>query len=183
MKGIDGTHSSTRGRCLFVVVALVLYLSSARAALGATGPCAERPETRQLDYWLGHWATAGADGAAANTSSVSMSLEKCLFIEHWQNGKGHESEKMFAYDAEAKNWTGMFADNEGRVHIFVDGKVSSGTAEFHGPSRGPNGEEVLNRLRVARVAADKIEETWEKSTDNGQTWSRVYRAEYSRATP
>jgi len=69
------------------------------------------------------------------------------------------------------------------VHIFVDGKVSSGTAEFHGPSRGPNGEEVLNRLRVARVTADKIEETWEKSTDNGRTWTRVYRAEYSRATP
>jgi len=42
---------------------------------------------------------------------------------------------------------------------------------------------VLNRLRVARVTADKIEETWEKSTDNGRTWTRVYRAEYSRATP
>jgi hypothetical protein len=183
MTRIESSRSSTWGRCVIVVAALLLYLSSVRPALGATGPCADQTETRQLDYWLGHWATAGGDGAPGNTSSVSVSLEKCLFIEHCQNGKGHQSEKMFAYDAEAKNWTGMFADNEGRVHIFVDGKVSSGTAEFHRPSRGPKGEAELNRLRVARVATDKIEETWEKSTDNGRTWTRVYRAEYSRATP
>ena len=183
MKRIRRSGSSARSRCVFLVAVLALGLSSASAALGATGSCDAQPETRQLDYWLGHWATAASNGTTANTSSVSVSLEKCLFIEHWQNGKGHESEKMFAYDAEGKTWTGMFADNEGRVHIFVDGKVASGTAEFRGPSRGENGEAVLNRLRLARIAADKIEETWEKSTDNGRTWTRVYRAEYSRATP
>jgi hypothetical protein len=43
---------------------------------------------------------------------------------------------MFAYSPEGKSWYRMFADNEGRVHVFLDGKVSHDCAEFHGPSRG-----------------------------------------------
>jgi len=90
---------------------------------------------------------------------------------------------MFAYSPEEKNWNGIFVDNQGRVHIFLDGKVSSEIAEFHGPSRAPNGKAVLNRLKVVRVSPDKLEEAWEKSTDNGSSWTTAYRVEYSRANP
>ena len=77
-------------------------------------------------------------------------------------------------------WRGLFVDNEGRAHAFVNGKISAGTAEFLGPNRGPNGEEVLNRIRVVRLSADKVEQTWDKSTDKGVTWSPIFRLEYSR---
>jgi hypothetical protein len=122
------------------------------------------------------------DGSADN-SKVTLSLDKCMFIEHWENGKGHVTEKMFAYSPEDKNWGGMFADNEGRVHVFLTGKVSPGTAEFHGPSRGPKGETELHNLKVVRTAPNRLEETWEKSLDNGATWTTVYRAGYSPAQP
>jgi hypothetical protein len=42
---------------------------------------------------------------------------------------------------------------------------------------------VLNRLKVIRLAPNKVEETWEKSTDKGATWMTAYFAEYSRANP
>ena len=77
----------------------------------------------------------------------------------------------------------MFADNEGRVHVFTSGKVASGSAEFEGKSRGPKGENVLNRVKIIRLNANKVEQNWEKSSDNGATWSVVFRGEYSRATP
>jgi hypothetical protein len=163
----------------FIVIAIGLCLATGAFAASNERPCAGSRETRQLDYWLGSW-TMGS-GGDRSTSTVSLSLEKCVFVEHWANGKGHVTEKMFAYSLEEKNWYGMFADNEGRVHVFLDGKVSSGTAEFHGSSRGPEGEAVLNRLKIVRLPADKIEETWEKSTDNGANWMTSYRAEYSRA--
>jgi hypothetical protein len=58
--------------------------------------------------------------------------------------------------------------------------VTSGVAEFQGPSVGPNGETVLNRIKVIRETPDKVEQLWEQSTDNGATWKTVFQGEYSR---
>jgi hypothetical protein len=157
-------------------------LTPAAFGAGESDSCSTNAESRQLDYWLGNWTMPNADGGS-NTSKVYLSLDKCVFVEHWENGKGHVTEKMLAYSPEDKNWYGWFADNQGRVHIFSDGKVASGTAQFHGSSHGPNGETVLNRLNVVRVSPNKVEETWEKSTDNGVHWTIAYRAEYSRVNP
>jgi hypothetical protein len=74
----------------------------------------------------------------------------------------------------------MFADNQGRVHVFVDGKVASGTADFSGPSLGSDGETVVNRVRIVRISPEKVEQIWEKSTDHGTTWTTEFRGEYSR---
>jgi hypothetical protein len=62
-------------------------------------------------------------------------------------------------------------------------KVTSGLAEFYGPSRGPNGAATLNRIRVVRVNADKVTQKWEKSADNGATWTAEFQGEYSRNKP
>ena len=88
---------------------------------------------------------------------------------------------MFAYSPEEKTWYGMFADNTGRVHVFSDGKVAAGIAEFRGTSHGPKGETVLNKVKVVRIDATRVEQTWQKSTDNGATWTTEFRGEYARA--
>jgi hypothetical protein len=167
--------------CTCIIIAACLSMNLSVASATNDQPCAGSQQTRQLDYWLGRW-TMGS-GADKSTSTVTLSLDKCVFVEHWDNGKGHVTEKMIGYSPEDKNWYGMFADNQGRVHVFVDGNVSTDSAEFRGPSKGPNGESILNRLKVNRLPADKLEEIWEKSTDNGNTWTTAYRAEYSRANP
>lgn len=163
-----------------ILIAIGLCFATRAFAATDAQPCAN-PETRQLDYWLGSW-TMG-EGTDKSISKVSLSLDKCEFVERWEDGKGHVTEKMFAYSQEEKNWYGMFVDNQGRAHAFLDGKVTSDLAEFHGPSRGASGEPVLNRLKIIRVAPDKLEEVWEKSTDNGAHWTMAYRADYSRANP
>jgi hypothetical protein len=168
-------------RSIWMVVAIGLSISSVAFAENDEHPCAANTETRQLDYWLGSWSMGS--GADKSVSKVTLSLDKCMFVEHWENGEGHVTEKMVAYSPEDKNWYGIFVDNQGRAHVFVDGRVSSDIAEFHGPSRGPKGAIVLNRLKVVRISADKLEEVWEKSTDNGSSWTTAYRAEYSRTNP
>lgn len=155
---------------------------AAKGAFGATGAatCSGNSEVRQLDYWLGEWTVTNPSGSNRSISKVSLSLDKCLFVESWDNGKGHTGKDMFAYSPDDKSWHGMFADNQGRVHIFVDGKVAAGSAEFYGPSRGPSGEEILNRIRLIRVTANKLQQTWEKSIDKGVTWTKVFGGEYLR---
>ncbi len=168
-----------------IFLAVVFGLAFATNGFAAADPdsCATNPENPQLDYWLGNWKI-GAEGSSGNAhSTVSLSLDKCLVVENWDGGRGHYGQNVFGCSADDNSWYGMFADNEGRVHVFTSGKVASGTAEFEGTSRGPKGESVLNRVKVIRLDPNKVEQAWEKSTDNGANWNVVFRREYSRANP
>jgi len=163
---------------LFVIGCFCVTAPGAFAAADA-GACSVNSESRQMDFWLGEW-TVTYPGMPGNANSkVYVELDKCLIVESWDGGKGHSGENMFAYSSDDKRWHGMFADNQGRVHVFK-GRVARGSAEFLGPSRGPNGEAVLNRIKVVRVTADKIEQSWEKSTDNGVTWTMEFHGDYAR---
>ena len=174
--------SSRRFTIVFVLVLMAAWFSLAPAPAFAapdSPSCSANSESRQLDFWLGDWTVTYPGMAGSSASKVSLDLDKCLVIETWQGAKGHTGKNMFAYSADDQRWHGMFADNEGRVHIF-EGKVSERLAEFIGPSRGAEGQTVLNRIKVVQVAADKVEQSWEKSTDNGGTWTTVFRGQYSR---
>jgi hypothetical protein len=148
-------------------------------AIAADGTTAVDSESRQFDFWLGDWAISNPNGSGEAASRVYLALGQYLLVESWDDGRGHQGENLFAYSADDKSWHGMFADNQGRVHEFT-GKVTSGLAEFYGPSSGPKGEVVLNRIRVVRIASDKVEQSWEKSEDNGTSWTAVFKGEYSR---
>ena len=167
-------------RLILAVVLLVPWLTAPAFAAPGPGTCASDSVSRQLDFWLGCWKMADP-GASGASSKVYLSLDKCVFIERWENGKGHVTDKTFAYSPDDQAWYGMFADNEGRAHLFTEGKVTSGKAEFRGQSRGPKGETVLNKLTVTPMPPNKLEETWEKSSDNGANWTTSYKAEYVRA--
>jgi hypothetical protein len=182
MKHHNRIRGSRRFRLILSLVVaggwLFLASSSALAAPDA-GACSANHENRRLDFWLGDWIVTYPGMAGSAASKVSLDLDKCLLVESWDGGKGHSGKNMFAYSADDQSWHGMFADNEGRVHVF-EGKVSNGLAEFAGPSRGPDGQKVLNRIKVVRVDANNVEQSWEKSTDNGATWTTVFLGHYSR---
>jgi hypothetical protein len=175
-------------RCDFsrvFLLGVLIGLPLATNCLGSTAasPCATNPENQQLDYWLGSWKI-GAEGSSGNAhSTVALSLDQCLVVENWDGGRGHSGQNTFGYSADDKSWYGLFADNEGRVHVFTSGKVLSDSAEFEGKSRGPNGQTVLNRVKITRLSPNKVTQTWEKSSDNGATWNVVFRGEYIRANP
>jgi hypothetical protein len=171
---------TSTSKLIFLAVVLGLLFATGGSAATASDSCNSNPANRQLDYWLGNWKVGTAGNAHSN---VTLLLDQCLVVENWDGGRGHRGQNVFGYNADDKSWYGMFADNEGRVHVFTSGKVGNGTAEFAGTSRGPNGESILNRVKVTRVNSNKVEQTWEKSNDNGATWNVVFRGEYSRANP
>lgn len=178
-------HRLKRPASVVLLLAAALSIGLAPKAWAATeaGPCTTNPESRQLDYWLGDWTISGPGASPSAASHVYLALGKCVVIESWDGGRGDIGENIFGYSAGDKSWHGFFADSRGHVHVFVDGKIASGTAEFTGPSRGENGESVLNRIRIVRLGPDKAEQVWDKSTDNGATWSNEFRLQYSRKTP
>ena len=145
-------------------------------------PCAAAAH-HQLDFWLGDWVITAPGGTGRSTSTVSLSLDKCLVVERWGDGAEHKGENLFGYSADDKSWHGFFADNRGRVHVFVEGKVASGVAEFRGPSTSEDGHTVVNRVKIILNHPNKVEQIWEKSIDNGTTWTTAFRGEYTRRIP
>lgn len=176
---------SPRSIGVFAVVFAGVWFGTLPQALAAAGagPCVSNPGNRALDFWLGEWTIAAPGGSSSATSTVALELDKCLVVERWDGGRGHSGENLFAYSADDASWHGMFADNEGRVHVFLDGKASPGLAQFSGPSRGPNGESVLNRVTIRRIDTSTVEQAWEKSTDDGKTWTTAFRGDYTRKQP
>ena len=179
------TQHTTAGLILmFAGACCGLALAPTASRADAEQACAANAPSRQLDYWVGDWVVTNPDGAGNSSSSkVHLALNQCVLIEDWGDHKGHDGENIFGYSQGDAGWRGRFFDNRGHVHVFVEGKVESGTAEFLGPSRGPHGEATLNRIRLLRIAPDQLEQTWEKSTDNGRTWARQFRLEYARSYP
>lgn len=173
----------TASKSIFFAVLFGLAFATNGFAATAPDSCTANPANRQLDYWLGNWKIGSVGSPGNGHSTVSLSLDKCLVVENWDGGGGHYGQNAFGYSADDKSWYGMFADNEGRVHLFTSGKASDGVAEFEGTSRGPNGENVLNRVKIIRVNSNQVEQTWEKSNDNSATWNVVFRGEYSRTNP
>jgi hypothetical protein len=171
---------------LVLLITAVCGLALAPAASRAAGQagCAANAHGRQLDYWVGDWVVTNPGGAGNESSStVRLALDQCVLIENWSDHKGHDGENIFGYSEGDALWRGMFFDNRGHVHVFVEGKVDAGAAEFSGPSRGAHGEALLNRIRLLRVAPDHLEQTWEKSADQGRTWTQQFRLEYARRAP
>ncbi len=174
---------SSASKSIFLAVLFGLAFATNGFAAPDADSCAANSANRKLDYWLGNWKISSVGSPGNARSTVTLSLDKCLVVENWDGGEGHDGRNIFGYSADDKSWYGMFADNEGHVHVFTSGKVADGKAEFEGISRGPNGETILNRLKVIRLSPNKVEQTWEKSGDNGTTWNVVFRGEYSRANP
>ena len=165
--------------CLAVALIAAASLTPADAA-AIGGPCASEPESRALDFWVGDWQIGVANEHVDATSRVSRELGGCVVVERWDGGGGHVGENMFGYSADDKSWHGMFADSVGHVHVFVNGRVRSGVAEFTGPSLGEHGEAVLNRITIRRTSPEHVQQLWEKSPDGGKTWTTVFDGEYTR---
>lgn len=171
-----------RSVAAFAVVFAGVGLSAGPHACAAAvaGPCVSNPGNRALDFWLGDWSVSAPGSAPNAKSNVVLELDKCVVVERWDGGRGHVGENLFAYSGDDKKWHGMFTDNEGRVHVFLDSEAAPNQVSFSGPSQGENGESFLNRVTIRRVDANTVEQAWEKSSDGGKTWSSAFRGQYTR---
>jgi len=158
---------------------LILAALPAMAAPAPT-PCGSNSDARQLDYWLGDWSVGTPGAPNTGHSKVFLSLDKCLLTESWgSDTSNHQGENAMAYNPDDKTWHGLFVDNRGRVHL-LKGRVAPGSAEFQGASRDESGNANLTKVKIVRVNRDNVEQIWQKSSDNGASWSTDVRMQYSR---
>ena len=163
----------------------LLAQGSAPPALPATAvhPCAERAESRQLDFWAGRWKVYpwGARDTAVllGTSEVTPMLERCSLLENWTATRGGNGKSLNVYDPSTRRWRQLWTDDSGHVLDYA-GELREGAMHFEGTTRDAAGKATLQRMIFVPVAPDSVRQIMEASGDGGKTWKRGWDAVYVR---
>jgi hypothetical protein len=146
--------------------------------------CADAPEYRQFDFWVGEWEvrnSAGQQGAGESvaSSSVQRIIDRCVVYENYTEGDEFLGKSFNFYDAALRKWRQTWVDNTGRVSEFV-GEYREGAMRFEGETHLPDGRKVLRHMTLFNLGADRVRQLSEASTDGGKTWRVTYDFTYLR---
>jgi tetratricopeptide (TPR) repeat protein len=134
-------------------------------------PCKGRAESRQFDFWVADWDVSYLN-QPAGSNDVRLILGDCVVFENWESVAGNLGKSFNYYDAGEEHWRQIWVDDTGGVIEFT-GQVRQGimyyTATTHDPAtRAP----TMHKMTFTPSADGSVNQLWEQSSDNGETWNR-----------
>src|SRR5215471_12166278 len=145
-------------------------------------PCADTPENRQFDFWLGEWNVETTEGGVpAGQSRIELILGDCVVQENWQsNGNPYSGKSYNMYNAALKRWEQYWVDNSAG-NIFFYGGLQDGVMDYWTDEIPQAGGPPLKRhLQFFKLGPDKVRQFSQGSTDGGKTWKPEYDFTYIR---
>ena len=147
------------------------------------------PEHRQLDFWLGDWdlvvrarKAPGADdwAEARGTNAVRRTHGGCVVEETFQaDGPGApwagHSVSLFA----GGQWHQTWVDDSGSYLTFTGGTKDGETVLASEPTT-KNGQRAQMRMVFTKIQKDSLFWRWERSVDDGATWTPQMTIDYRR---
>ena len=142
--------------------------------------CAERPEARQFDFWVGEWAlTWGADEQGSN--AITRLWDGCVIQEQFDGAPamaGYKGMSVSTYDAALGKWRQTWVDSEGS-YIDLTGAFANGEMVVFS-QRIIDGSEVLFKMRFYNIGENSLDWSWERSDDQGKSWDPRWQIHYQR---
>ena len=150
------------------------------AAETARHPCKTRPESRQLDFWLGAWEVSNPQGQVAGTNVITVDLEGCVVRESWTDAYGSRGTSVNFYDPATKMWHQVWTSEDGTVTHY-EGHWGDGSMRFLAKGFGDaDGVSRHRRMTFTPNPDGSVRQLIEESTD-GTTWTvgfdGLYRAQ------
>ena len=169
-------------RCL----ALALLPWLAAGALAQTPPqhgC-DSPESKALDFWVGEWelSFAGPDGKPVKSRNrVRKILDGCAVLEEFEGPPGTplKGHSVSTYDRATKQWKQTWVDNTASYLDFV-GTTDGGDMAFAREVER-QGRKIRQRMVFRDVRRDSLKWLWQRSDDEGRTWTTQWEIAYRRA--
>lgn len=155
-----------------------------RAAIDRNArPCAFRPESRQLDFWVGEWdvtQTGAPPGVNASRSRIESVEQGCVIAEFYETPTGYSGRSHNAYDANKKRWEQFWVDNVGGLHHYT-GHARDGNMYYEAEFVPPGATApAKTRMTFFNLGKDQVRQLGEQSTDGGKTWTVTYDLTYRR---
>lgn len=156
---------------------LLLLVWGANICAQNTTPCTTE-EARQFDFWIGEWDASWEGGKGIN--NVSKILGGCVVFEEFDASVSTKfiGKSVSVYNNRTGNWHQTWVDNSGGYLDFTgnwqeDKMILSRSAEIRGVK-------TMQRMVWYNISPDKFDWNWEKSVDNGKTWTVSWKINYTR---
>lgn len=166
----------TASRAAVLVALAVIWSVGGFAGQGPERPAAERlsAEFRQLDFWVGTWNVALANGGQArNTVSAFGPGGGVAILEDYRIGT-YVGTSVSYFSPRDGVWRQLWTNNNGGLLEFAGG-LQGNTFEIDG-SVGT----TLTRIIYHDITERSLVFDYDYSTTNGATWTNDYSGRYSR---
>jgi hypothetical protein len=146
-----------------------------------TSPC-EQAEAHQFDFWLGKWDLTWADGGKG-TNQITRILDCCVIQENFDGTPTMDLKgvSVSVFDVRSGQWKQTWVDSSGSYLDFVggmeDGKMILSRKMLL------DGKPIKQRMVFYNIAENELDWNWERSNDNGATWTVLWHIHYRRKYP
>lgn len=150
------------------------------AVVAAQTPC-NMPEYRQFDFWLGEWDIVATNGGGPlGRNSITREQDGCVVQERYSTAGFFTGMSMNFYDVTRQLWHQTWMSNQGGV-LYLEGRLNAdGAMELSDRGLPGAAAGVINRTIWAPLAEGGLRQHWERSTDDGATWTTVFDGRYVR---
>jgi hypothetical protein len=173
-------------RRLIILSLASLWISNPITSLAQQGtgpannaPACSQPEAKQFDFWVGKWNLEWGTGSKGR-NVIERSLGGCVIVEHFDGTPAIPLRGMSVstYNAPRGKWQQTWVDNQGGYLDFVgEYKDSKMTLQRRATV---NGKEVMQRMVWYDILKDSLQWNWERSDDEGKTWTVLWKIKYTR---
>ncbi|WP_448212378.1 hypothetical protein [Colwellia sp. MEBiC06753] len=158
-----------------LILSLVYFIS---ISASATSSCS-LAEYRQFDFWLGQWTVTNHSNNQISQSKISAINNGCGILEEYQTPSGYVGKSLNIYDKQRQLWHQTWIDNTGLL-LQLEGKFSSGKMVLTGTTQDAEGNSLLNQISWQQLTDGKVNQVWQVSKDNGQSWQLLFDGIYTK---
>jgi hypothetical protein len=155
--------------------ALVFAALIATSSASAQAPVCTQPERAQFDFWVGEWDVQ-VKGQSRAVNRIERTHGGCVVTENYRTNDGkYSGSSINLYLTGRKRWVQRWADSGGLL-LELEGGLENGAMRMQSqPSEGQ-----IERITWTRIDDDHVTQLWEKSGDNGRSWTTAFDGLYVR---
>lgn len=142
------------------------------------------PESRQFDFWLGEWdvsPSGSTSGVTVAESSITLTDQGCVIIEHWRPFGGGHGHSINVYDPADQKWHQTWADANGSRTEFSGVLDNEGVLRLDNLGPSAQGQSPgRRRMNFQRIDDRTVRQWGEVFDDAAQTWNVEWDFTYRR---
>jgi hypothetical protein len=175
---------------VLLILAFVPQPGQAEVAAGQTSGSAPAPappsgcssaESRQLDFWVGHWnvSAKGAPNRKVATSLIEKLYSGCAIRENWMPLRGGTGGSLSSYLPDKSGWQQLWVDSSGSWITFTGGWDGHAMVlEGIWPQAGH--PQQRTRMSYRLLPDGSVEQSGVTSDDEGKSWQPGFDFIYTR---
>lgn len=134
------------------------------------------PTMRQFDFWLGSWDLAWEPSGRA-VNQITAILDDRVILERFDGRPSIplQGVSLSIYDPEIARWRQTWMDNQAGFLDFVGGMQGDRMVLERSTAEG-----LRQRMVWFDIEPEALRWNWERSDDDGSSWSVVWAIRYRR---